>query len=201
MKRIFGLGVLVLGMSAGVSAKEATFKVNPEKSQLNWLGKKVTGKHWGTVNLANGSLVFNGANLVGGEFVIDMNSITVSKEDLADAETNAKLVGHLKNDDFFGVDKGNKTATLKITSAKPLTGNPNATHEVSGDLTIKGKTNKVTFPAKIDMKSNQVMAEAKIVVDRTKWDIRYGSATFFEKLGDKAINNDFEMDVKLAASK
>jgi polyisoprenoid-binding protein YceI len=173
-------------------------KINPEKSTVNWLGKKVTGEHNGTVKITDGTLYVENNRLQGGEFAIDMNSIQCL--DLTDAEYNAKLVGHLKSDDFFAVEKHPK-ATLKITGAKPLA-NAKAgasNYEITGDLTIKGITHSITFPANVKINGNKADASASIVVDRSKYDVRYGSKSFFDGLGDKMIYDEFTLDVKLVA--
>ena len=117
-------------------------------------------------------------------------------KDLKDAEYNGKLVGHLKNDDFFATDKFPK-ANFVLKSAKS-TGVD--TYDISGDLTIKGITKPVTFPATVKVTGKALTAVAKITVDRTLYDIKYGSGSFFDNLGDKAINNDFTLDVNMVAS-
>jgi polyisoprenoid-binding protein YceI len=160
------------------------------------LGKKVTGQHNGTVALKSGKVDLDGKTLKGGKFEIDMNSIVV--EDLKDPTYNAKLTGHLKSDDFFGVAKF-PTSTFVITSVKPVKNEKDATHEITGDLTIKGITQPVTFPAKVEFKDGEAHAKGKAMVDRTKYNIRYGSGKFFENLGDKMISDNFEMDLDLAA--
>ena len=177
-----------------------TYKVNAQQSKVEWSGKKVAYGHNGTVDLAEGELQIDKNKLTGGKFTIDMTSI--KNVDLTDAEKNANLVGHLKSDDFFSVEKY-PTATLNITSVKaikkPEAGKPN--YEVTGDLTIKGKTNPVTFPALVTVEKDKATASAKIVVDRSKYDVRYGSDSFFDNLGDKVIMDEFELNVNLVAAK
>lgn len=161
-------------------------KVNVDKSTINWLGKKVTGQHDGTVNLKEGVLMFKNGKLAGGKFTVDMSSIAT--KDL-EGEWAAKLDGHLKSDDFFGTEKF-PTATLVF---KTVTTKANNVTTVTADLTIKGITNTVTF----DMTVNGNTASTKLIIDRTKFDIKYGSGSFFDNLGDKAIYDDFELNVKL----
>ncbi len=177
------------------TAASITFNVDKTKSKVTWIGRKVTGEHTGTINIADGKLTSDGKNILGGSFDIDMNTITCT--DLTDADYNAKLVGHLKADDFFGVAKFPKStfAVTKVTS----TGGAN--YKINGNLTIKGITQAIEFPATITVAGTQVTAKAKILVDRTKFDIKYGSASFFDSLGDKAISNDFELNVDLVAKK
>jgi polyisoprenoid-binding protein YceI len=173
--------------------------VDPAKSTLNWQGKKVSGEHVGNVKIAKGVLNVEANKLVGGTFDIDMTSIT--NTDLTDASYNAKLIGHMKSDDFFAVDKY-PTSTFKITKVEPIAGakagSPNYT--VTGDLTIKGITNSISFPATVKIAGNKAEAAAKFDVDRTKWDIKYGSG-LIGTAADKIIYDNFTMDLKLVAGK
>ncbi len=172
-----------------------TADIDGAKSSVRWTGKKVTGQeHTGTVAVQSGIVELSGNELKGGEITIDMRSL--KNEDLKDAEYNAKLTGHLKSDDFFAVEK-NPTSTFKITSVKPLKNRSDATHEITGDLTIRGTTQPVTFPAKIEVKNGAASAKGKVTVDRTKYNVRYGSGKFFENLGDKMIKDTFELDLDL----
>jgi polyisoprenoid-binding protein YceI len=171
------------------------YKVDAQKSKVSWLGKKVTGEHKGNINIADGKLITDGKSVTGGTFNIDMNSMTCT--DLTDKEYNAKLLGHLKSDDFFGTAKFPKS-TLVITSVTPVSGNQ---YKVAGNLTIKGISKPVEFPATIEVSATEIKAAATIKVDRTIYDIRYGSGKFFESIGDKAINDEFELMVDLIAKK
>lgn len=179
-------------------AKARAYKVDVAKSDLKWHAKKVTGEHMGNIALQSGEMQVNGNKIVGGTFVIDMNAITCT--DIKDAEYNGKLIGHLKSDDFFSVEK-NPTATFKINSVKPIAnaaaGKPNAT--VTGDLTIKGITNQVSFPATLAVKNGVASAKADVTIDRSKFDVRYGSKSFFDNLGDKAIYDDFVVSLDVTA--
>lgn len=180
--------------------KAATLNVDTQKSTLNWVAKKVTGEHNGTVGITKGSLTVDGLKLVGGNFDIDMNSIKVL--DLTDAGYNGKLVQHLKADDFFNVEKY-PTAKFNITKVVPIAGakvgEPNFT--ITGDLTIREKSNPVTFPATVAIKGGSVSAAAKIVVDRSKYDVKFRSKSFFQDLGDKMIYDEFELTTNLVAGK
>lgn len=161
-------------------------KVNAEKSSINWIGKKITGQHNGTVNLKDGTLVFKGDKLAGGKFTVDMT--TISTKDL-EGDWAAKLDGHLKSDDFFSTDK-HPIANLDF---KKIADKGNGVYTIYADLTIKGITNPVSF----DMTVKGNSATAKLVIDRTKFDIKYKSGSFFENLGDKTIYDDFELNVSL----
>ncbi|QIL74852.1 YceI family protein [Hymenobacter sp. HDW8] len=137
-----------------------------------------------------------GTQLVGGTFVVDITSL--KNTDLTDADYNAKLVGHLKSDDFFGVEKYS-TATLVITSVKPLKGNSDGNNAtVTGNLTIKGKTNLISFPAKVGVKNGVAAASGVATVDRTKYDVKFGS-TLFGTAADKAIDDTFTLSFNIIA--
>ena len=171
-----------------------TFKASPNQSTVKWLGKKVTGEHYGKINVQDAALDIKNGKLTGGKFTIDMNSITC--DDLEDEGYNKKLVGHLKSDDFFGVEKF-PTASFVITEVKS-TGSD--AYNVKGDLTIKGITKQIEFPATVKIDGNTSTAIAKVVIDRSDFDVRYGSESFFDGLGDKMIYDDFELDINLVAA-
>lgn len=175
--------------------KAVTFNVDVKKSTLAWHGKKVTGEHNGTVELNKGNLIFDGKNLTGGFIEVDMASI--KNLDVADEGYRNKLVSHLKSDDFFNVEKY-PTTTLKITKVTPKGG---TNYDVTGDLTVRGKTAPVTFPATVTLDGNNATATATVVVDRSKYDVKYGSKSFFENIGDKMIYDEFDLKVKLVATK
>ncbi len=189
------VAVLVLagtGVFASNPAKKESFKVDASKSKVEWLAKKVTGQHNGVVTLQSGNLVVTDGKIAGGSFVVDMNSIVCL--DLT-GEWNEKLVGHLKSDDFFSV-ANNPAAKFDIT--KVTEGKEGTT--IEGNLTIKGITKTISFPASVSKKGNVVVAIATIKIDRTKFDIKYGSKSFIEGIGDKAIDDDFELKVNLVAT-
>jgi len=156
--------------------------IKVDESKVVWKGYKVTGSHEGTIAIKSGSLVFDNDQLTGGEFVIDMT--TIGSTDL-DGEYKGKLDGHLKSDDFFGVEKY-PTATLVLKKVKATGKNA---YDVTGDLTIKGKTDSVSFS--ISVYGSKATASLKI--DRTKYDVRYGSTSFFDDLKDKAIYDEFDL--------
>jgi polyisoprenoid-binding protein YceI len=167
-----------------VNAQEK--KIEVKDSNIEWEGEKVTGSHEGTIELKDGYFTMDNGELKGGEFVMDMTSITVT--DL-EGEDKGKLEGHLKSDDFFGVNN-HPTAKLVITSVAKKS---NGTYGVVADLTIKEKTNSITFD--LDMDDNS--ASTELTIDRSKYDVRYGSGSFFDNLGDKTIYDNFELDVEL----
>ena len=157
-------------------------EVKVETSSVTWKGYKVTGSHTGNIALKQGSLDFKDNKLVGGEFMIDMT--TIVNTDM-EGEYKAKLEGHLKSDDFFGVATY-PTAKLVFDTVKSTGKN---SYEVTGNLTIKDKTNPVTF----DISIYGSKATANVKIDRTKFDVRYGSTSFFDNLQDKAIYDEFDL--------
>ena len=182
--------IVVVGFTPKADT-DGFYRVNTETSTVKWVGTKITGKtHEGTVNVTEGGIQVAGGVITGGKFTIDMTSINVT--DL-DGGMKSKLEGHLKNDDFFSVDKF-KTANLAIVSVDG--------DNVKANLTIKGITNEITFPAKVVFSdSGEITATASIEVDRSKYDVRYGSDSFFDNLGDKAIDNILKFEVSLKGAK
>jgi len=156
--------------------------VKTESSTVTWKGYKVTGSHMGSIAIKEGALEFKDGKLVGGEFTINMTSIVNTD---MEGEYKAKLEGHLKSDDFFGVAT---YPTSKLVFNKVKSTGKNS-YEVTAALTIKDKTNPVTFD--ISVYGNK--ATANIKIDRTKFGVRYGSASFFDDLQDKAIYDEFDL--------
>jgi polyisoprenoid-binding protein YceI len=188
------IALIVGALFAFTPPVTSKFVVDKTASTLVWTGKKITGEHTGNVQLASGELIAEGKIVKQGNFEIDLTSISVT--DIKDPEYNAKLVGHLKNEDFFHVDQFPK-ASFTITSITPKSGEQ---YDVNGKLTLKGVTKDITFPATIKNDGKKISATAKIKVDRTQFNIRYGSASFFDSLGDKAIDNEFVLDLNLVAN-
>lgn len=177
--------------------KTVTLAIDTSTSTIQWVGSKKLGeKHTGHIKLKDGKIEMKNDKLVGGAFTFDMTSIT--NEDLKEKpEDQAKLVNHLKSDDFFKVDK-NPTSEFKITSVKEKDGNP----WIKGNLTLLGKTEAIEFPAKVENKNGVVTGAAKVEVDRTKWGLVYGSGNIFKELtANKIINNTFELNLNLIAKK
>lgn len=196
MKKATFILAAVIGVSTmSFVPKSTDFKVDTKETKVTWRGSKVVGEHTGNISLKEGKVITTGNAFSGGTFVMDMTSIT--NTDLTDATYRDKLVGHLKSDDFFSSDK-HKTSMLVVKSVTKTSGNE---YKVKGDLTIKGITQPVEFPATVVVADNKVTGKAKIVIDRTKYDIKYGSGSFFDNLGDKAINNEFELNIDLVAKK
>jgi len=178
---------IALFVALGTTVATAQTKaIDAKKSTINWVGKKVTGEHSGTVNFQEGNLIFKSGKVAGGNFTVDMTSLTAT--DLT-GDWKGKLDGHLKSEDFFGTEKY-PTSTLVF---KKIAAKGNGVYTVTADLTIKGITNPVTFD--LAVKGNT--ASTKLTIDRTKYGIKYNSKSFFDSIGDKAIYDDFELTVNL----
>ncbi len=186
MKNLKTLAIAILAFTT-TSLVAQSKTVNTAKSQVKWIGEKVTGQHDGTVDLSSGTMIFSKNKVVGGTFTIDMPTIKVT--DITEDQGKSKLEGHLKADDFFNT-ANYKDAKLVFRTVSPKA---NQMYAVTADLTIKGITNPVTF----DLKANATTASTTFKIDRTKYDIKYKSGSFFENLGDKAIYDDFTINVNL----
>ncbi len=185
MKKLKSIALAFVAF-ATLTVSAQTKKIDASKSTIEWVGKKVTGQHNGTVNFKDGAVVLKGNKLAGGSFTVDMTSLTAT--DLS-GEYQGKLNGHLKADDFFGTDKF-PTATLVFKKIGTKSTN---VYNVTADLTIKGITQPVTF----DITLSGNTATTSFNVDRTKYGIKFKSANYFENLGDKAIYDEFELKVAL----
>ena len=164
------------------------FEIVSTQSNIDWVGRKVTGAHNGTIAVKEGELILNDGKLAGGKIIVDTASIKIL--DITDPVTNAQFAGHLGSDDFFSIEKYPE-ATLEITS---VSGN-----HVKGNLTIKGITHPVAFDVAINVNGDQLIATGKLVIDRTKYEMRFRSGNFFKDLGDTLIYNDFELNVSVTA--
>lgn len=193
MKKLFFLPLLAILAMAATSP--TTYRVDTQSSNIVWTGYKVTGKHTGTVKVKSGTLTTDNGVLTGGSFEVDINSITDT--DL-EGEWAAKLVGHLKSDDFLGAATY-PTATFVITRAIPQDSKGN--YKVIGNLTIKGITKEVKFFANVAEANGMVNASGKMTIDRSEFNMRYGSGSFFDGLGDKTIYDEFDLQVSLVAKK
>ena len=184
--RILKVGIATVIVLTTLAFTNTKKEVDVEASTINWTGEKVTGSHNGTIELESGHLMMEDDKIVGGEFVMDMSTITVT--DLS-GENKGKLEGHLKSEDFFGIEK-HPEAKLVITSAAAK---GNGKYGIVGDLTIKNETHPITF----DLEMNGDSASTQLTIDRSKYNVRYGSGSFFDNLGDKTIYDNFELDVEL----
>lgn len=191
--------ILMLALVASFSffafkPKADVYTVDVTKSTVNWEGKKFSGSHTGTIALTSGNLQFNGKKLVEGGFIADMTTIKTMDGE----KPSPNLDKHLKNDDFFGADKF-PAANFVIKKVEGA----GADVKITGDLTIKGKTNSISFPAKITWNADKTVTAVaeKVTVDRTKYGIEYKSKSIFSSIGDNFIYDDFTLAVKLVAKK
>ena len=197
MKSILALA-LALNLGSAVAQDKPmseTYKVDPAATKIAWEGKKVTGKHNGTINAKDGSVTMTGDLITAGEINVDMKTITVLDIPAGD-EYNAKLKGHLSNADFFDVEKY-PTSKLVITGSEKSGKNL----KVKGNLTMIGQTKPIEFIAAVAKSGDTMNVKTDVVIDRTKWGLKYGSGDFFKGLGDKAINNEFTLSINLSAKK
>jgi len=180
---------VVFGFAATATEPTADDKkeVNTETSKVTWKGYKFAGSHYGNIALQSGALLFDGDQLTGGEFIVDMTSISV--EDLKAGEGKEKLEAHLNTGDFFGTE-AHETSKLVFTTVESSGKN---SYKVTGDLTIKEITKPITF----DVSVYGSKATATLKIDRTAYDIHYGSTNFTDTLKDKAIYDEFDLVVDL----
>ena len=171
-----------------VTAYTRRKEVKPESSKVNWTGKKIGGSHQGEVQIKSGYLQFENDQITGGEVEIDMSSI--SNTDIKDPVYNQNLIGHLKSDDFFGVEKF-PAASFVITGSSQF---KDGKASVSGNITIKENTEELTFQV---TKMNGLYTSI-LLIDRSKFDVRFGSSSFFNNLKDKAIDDNFMLEISLA---
>ena len=169
-------------------------EVNTDASRLMWTGSKLTSSHQGEIKLKSGALEIKDGKLVGGTFVIDMTSI--KNTDIEDDKSRNKLEKHLKAEDFFGVDK-HPESQLKITNAVSVNKDD---YKIIADLTIKEITHSIAFSANVRIDNDAFLATSIIKFDRTKWDIKYKSSSFFD-VGDKMILDEIELKLFLLSEK
>jgi polyisoprenoid-binding protein YceI len=176
-----------------------SYKVDTKLSSLEWYAEKVSGKHNGTIMFSNGEINNEHGNYTG-NFEIDMN--TIEDKDIASEEYRTKLNNHLKSPDFFDVEKFPKSKFV-VKSILPLkeANELGLTHTVKGMLTIKDKTNEISFDAAIKIMENKISCIGSAIVDRSKFDVKYGSKTFFKDIGDKMIYDEFTLKFNVIAVK
>ncbi|MEL6989611.1 MAG: YceI family protein [Bacteroidota bacterium] len=187
------------GEVAKTEAGAKTFAINTGATKVMWKGSKVIGgsSHQGTLNVNDGSIAVENGEIKGGSFDIDMGSLVST--DL-DGEMKGKLEGHLKSEDFFDVAKF-PNAKFEITKVTKLQGDADANHMIFGNLTMKDATKQIGFKANVNMAGNAInVSTPKFNINRTDWDVRYGSNKFFDGLKDKAISDDIELSISLIAN-
>ena len=183
-----------------IPAGSMPYAIIPAQSSVAWEGSKVTGKHDGTIGIQSGTIYVYEGYLVGGTVYMDMENLVVL--DIENPETNARLTGHLKSDDFFSVAT-HPVATFEFLKFEKLDepDNKGNNYEVTGNLTIKGITHTIAFNANIHEHGNQIHALADFDLDRTMWDVRFRSGRFYENLGDNLIHDHFNMKLDVTATR
>jgi polyisoprenoid-binding protein YceI len=199
-KIILTLAVAVFAASSAFAQlTDGKFNIDYKASTINWHGEKVTGSgHDGTIRVSSGQVTVAKGNLSAGKLKVDMNGITCT--DLTDAESNSNMINHLKSADFFNTATF-PDANFEIVSVKAEADKSGNTHKITGKFTIKGITKEITFPAKVTGTATQVNINGTFNLDRAQFDVKYGSSSFFDSLGDKAINNDIRLTFNLVAKK
>ncbi len=189
--------------AAEATATAAVFMVDTSASVINWVGKKsfADSKHNGTIKISTGKLALDNGQLTAGDFEIDMNSII--DEDLKDPKFNAKLVGHLKSDDFFAAEEY-PTAKFEITNVQAVENNAEVTHNITGNLTMRGTTKEITFPANVAIANDKLTGvTAEFTIDRTDWSVMYNSenAGIADLAKDNIISDAITLRIMLNAEK
>ena len=188
MRKILLTGAVLI---IAISVSAQSYTVNTENSTVSWIGKKISKQHNGTVGLKEASFKIEDNKFVSGVFIVDMDIMT--DESHPDPNEPGRLIGHLKSDDFFGVEKYPE-AKLEITGSDEF---KDGKAKVNGKLTIKGKTHPISFVAE----RTGLSFKADMTFDRSLYDVRYGSGKFFEDLGDKAIFDEIEISVSVIAER
>ena len=187
--------ILLSTLTALTLVASVTLGVDTSASTVTWKGYKVTGSHEGTIDLQRGDLNFSNGVLTGGSFTIDMS--TIAATDIT-GEYAQKLEGHLKSPDFFGVEK---FPTAKFIITNVASRGTAGEYRVTGDLTIKETTKEVKFNTVVTEEMGKYVATADLKLDRTEFDVRYGSGSFFDNLGDKTIYDEFDLGIRLVTKK
>ena len=204
MKQLLYAGALllapVLAFAGGNDDAPTRYQVDAKSSTVTWEGTKVTGAHNGDIAISNGMITVSDGLISAATVIIDMT--TINTLDL-DGGAKESLDGHLSSDDFFGVETY-PTAQFELLKLNPLRGGENgANFSATGKVTIKGRTDEVTFPVKVDMSNGGARISGEMILDRSQFDVRFRSKSFFDakKLGDKLIYNDFTIGFELVAGK
>ncbi len=200
-----GITMKTVPMTSDRTMTAGTHQADVEESEIDWEAGKpaIAGYvHHGTFALRSGEVTLTGDQLTG-EFVIDVDSLQVTSLGGGKAGQESTLEGHLKGERFFDV-ANNPTATFKITKVEPqiLPGPGQAEYTATGELTMKGKTNEVTFPMKVVVDGDEkVYVTANLEIDRTKWGIDFGSVTVAEKITENIIGDSVKLDLKIWLTK
>ena len=195
MGNIIRTAAIFITVFVSILTAADTLQVDMGNSQINWIGRKVTGEHSGTLNLSGGWVVLDKNSINSGKFIFDMASI--SNTDIESPEWKQKLEDHLKSEDFFHTDSF-PHAILEIKNRQSLIiENSKISAQVLADLTIRGITHEIKFPFDLTQSQNNFNAEGSVDIDRTLYNIQYKSGQFFDELGDKLIYDNFTVQFKV----
>lgn len=185
---------------ATANMEAVEFKVDPTASVIDWQGKKPTGTHTGTIQIAEGTFHANDSIVESGTFVIDMASINVTDlegDDKANLEHHLKGTVEGKEGDFFNINEFPQ-AKFEVTGISQVNGQS----MLQGNLTMKGETKNVEFPVNIDLNGEEIVLTSEtFTIDRTKWNINFKSKSVFDSLGDNFINDEIELTIKVVATR
>ena len=179
--------MVLLMMFGSMTMMAQSQHITNDKASIKWIASKVGGTHFGTIALKEGHLNWDHDKITSGKFVVDMTSI--KNTDLEDEGYNKKLIDHLKSEDFFGVEKFPE-AVLEITGSTAFENNKS---NVKANLTIRGITHPIAF--EVAEEANRLLA--KLTIDRSKYDVKYSSKSFFKNLGDKLIYDNFTLEITI----
>ncbi len=192
MKQIFASIIIIFAaLAMAFKPSATTHEVDTNASIVNWIGYKVTGKHTGTVKIKKGNIILTDGILTGGSVEMDMTSIKVTD---MDGEYGLKLEGHLKSEDFFGAAH---YPTSKFVLTRAIATDTKGNYKIIGNLTIKETTKEVKCFANLSQNGSTMTLKGKVTIDRSEYNVKYGSGTFFDGLGDKTIYDEFDLDVTL----
>ena len=193
MKQIFASIIIIFAATAMAFKPTATntLEVDTNASIVVWKGYKVTGEHTGTVKIKKGNITLTDGKLTGGSVEIDMTSI---KDTDMEGEYAGKLEGHLKSEDFFGTAH---FPTSKFEITRVIAQDTKGNYKVIGNMTIKETTKEVKFFANLFQNGSKMTFKGKVTIDRSEYNVKYGSGSFFDGLGDKTIYDEFDLDVTL----
>lgn len=178
---------------------DGTYQIDTEKSVFEWTGRNLNNRHYGRIDIRGGELTIHGSGPVGGNIVLDMNSIT--NIDLQDQRWRDMLIQHLKSGDFFAVDQF-PTASFRLTGWEGRKESPPEAPNgiVTGELTIRDVTRPISFPATVSPQADGgIKAHAAFDIDRTHWNVRYGSGRFFERLGMHLVHDMISLELFIQA--
>jgi polyisoprenoid-binding protein YceI len=175
------------------------FVIDSPQSQIYWSGRNFGSEHTGTLRLADGRFQIKNGQPVAGDFTIDMTSMT--NDDLPDSRMRQVLIDHLQSDDFFDV-KRYPEARFVIEKTVPLAGaKKTPRYHVAGTLELKKKSNEVSFPSLVEIRDSKLIADASFEIDRTRWNVIYGSTRFYEKLGKHFVSDLIKLRLHIEAKR